>query len=109
MSEGLDIADLRKICVLENIEITLHAAKRLEQRSISIDDVLSVIADGEIIEQYPDDYPYPSCLILGMTVGQIYLHAVVGSDLRTIWIITAYHPDLDKWEQDLRTRKGERS
>ena len=20
---------------------------------------------GEIIEQYPDDYPYPSCLILG--------------------------------------------
>ena len=50
MLVGSDIADLRKICIIENVEITMHAAKRLEQRSISIDDVLSAIADGEIIE-----------------------------------------------------------
>ena len=24
--------------------------------------------NGEIIEQYPDDYPYPSCLILGVSI-----------------------------------------
>ena len=33
----LNIEDLRKICCLENIEITLHAAKRLEQRGIKME------------------------------------------------------------------------
>lgn len=103
--EGLEIGDLRKICVPENIEITLHAAKRLEQRNISISDVISCILDGEIIEQYLDDYPHPSCLILGFSVKQKNIHVVVGSNLETIWVITAYYPDLNKWEQDFRIRK----
>lgn len=101
----LKIEELRKICVPENIEITLHVAKRLEQRNISINDVIFCIHEGEIIEQNPDDYPYPSCLILGLSVKKKYIHVVVGSDLKTLWIITAYYPDLNKWKQDLRTRK----
>ena len=64
MSE-LDILELRKLCTPQNIRITLHAAKRLEQRGIFLSDVIACIMNGEIIEQYPDDYPYPSCLILG--------------------------------------------
>ncbi len=39
----LEILELQKLCVPENIEITLHAAKRLEQRNISINDVISCI------------------------------------------------------------------
>lgn len=101
----LDINDLRKICLPENIEITMHAAKRLEQRGILVKDVLSCIHNGEIIEQYPDDYPYPSCLILGMTIAGKYIHVVVGSNMQTIWIVTAYYPDNSKWEDDYKTRK----
>lgn len=52
-----------------------------------------------------DDYPYPSCLILGFSVNEKNIHVVIGSNMETIWIITAYYPDLDKWEQDFRTRK----
>lgn len=37
----LNIEKLRIICSIENIEITLHAAKRLEQRGISIADIKS--------------------------------------------------------------------
>ena len=103
----LKIEDLRKICVPENFEITMHAAKRLEQRNISINDIISCIHEGEIIEQYPDDYPFPSCLILGFSVKQKYIHVVIGSNLQTLWVITAYYPDLNKWEQDLRVRKEE--
>lgn len=101
----LNILDIQKICIPENIEITLHAAKRLEQRRISINDVISCIKSGEIIEQYPDDYPFPSCLILGASLKKIMLHAVVGSDLQTLWIVTAYFPDPLKWDEDLKTRK----
>ena len=58
---ALDILELRKLCIPKNIRITLHAAKRLEQRRIFLKDVIACIMNGEIIEQYPDDYPYPSC------------------------------------------------
>ncbi len=101
----LNISELRKLCILKNIEITLHAAKRLEQRGISINDVISCILHGEIIEQYPTDYPYPSCLVLGVSVNNSFMHVVVGSNLETLWIITAYYPSPDTWEPDLKTRK----
>ena len=101
----LNIEELRRICSPENIEITLHAAKRLGQRGIFIKDIIFCIQNGEIIEQYPDDYPYPSCLILGVSIGKQYLHVVVGSNLETLWIVTAYFPSLQKWESDFKTRK----
>lgn len=101
----LDIDKLRKINTLENIEITMHAAKRLEQRGIYINDIINCIKSGEIIEQYPSDYPYPSCLILGFSVLDKILHVVIGSDYTTLWIVTAYYPDSSKWEDDFKTRK----
>ena len=101
----LNIDELRKICIPENIELTMHAAKRLEQRGISINDVMSCIMSGEIIEQYPTDYPYPSCLILGITVNSKFLHTVIGSNLSQLWIVTAYYPDINKWSADFKTRK----
>lgn len=70
-----------------------------------INDILACIRNGEIIEQYPDDYPYPSCLVLGFSLKQRFLHVVVGSDLNTIWIITAYYPDKNKWENNFKIRK----
>lgn len=101
----LDINVLRKICIPENIELTMHAAKRLEHRGISIDDVINCIMQGEIIEQYPTDYPYPSCLILGLSVNDQFLHVVIGSNQSQIWIVTAYYPDANKWSEDFRVRK----
>lgn len=53
----LTIDELRGLCTPDNIYLTLHASKRLEQRGILIDDVISCIMTGEIIEEYPNDYP----------------------------------------------------
>lgn len=101
----LNITTLRKLGVPENLEITVHAAKRLAQRNISVNDIISCIQSGEIIEYYPDDYPYPSCLILGASARKLPMHIVIGSNLKTIWIITAYYPDQTIWESDLKSRK----
>lgn len=68
-------------------------------------DIISCIQNGEIIEHYPDDYPYPSCLILGLSSKQKYLHTVIGSNMQTLWIITAYFPNPQKWKDDFKTRK----
>ena len=71
-----------------------------------INDVESCLQTGEIIENYPDDLPHPSCLIFGRTKENKILHIVVGSDSTTLFFITAYFPNTDKFEKDLKTRKG---
>lgn len=60
---------------------------------------------GEIIEEYPEDYPYCSYLILGLSIKKQYLHVVCGIGNSRLWIITAYFPSIDKWEPDCKTRK----
>lgn len=103
----LNLDELQKINTPENIVITIHAAKRLEQRGISLHEVMNCIQSGEIIEQYPEDYPYPSCLILGNLTTNRPLHAVIGANGNQLWIITAYYPSSEKWLGDLKTRKEE--
>jgi len=51
----------------------LHATQRMFQRGISVDDVRHVVEGGHVSEDYPDDQPYPSCL-LGLVSGAPYTH-----------------------------------
>lgn len=97
----LDIQEVRALCRDETIMMTQHVVKRCQERGISYDGIKAAITSGEIIEQYPDDYPYPSCLIL----GNAPLHVVVGVGQAMLWVITAYKPETDKWAADYRTRK----
>ena len=101
----MDIESIRNLYTEDAIRITMHAAKRLEKRGISVDDVISCVKNGKIIEKYPDDYPYPSCLILGYTVNNQDLHVVLGISDEMLIIITAYYPVEDKWETDFEKRK----
>lgn len=101
----IDIGFLRKLNRPEQIAITEHARQRLVERGITVNDVIKCIAEGEIIKQYEDDKPFPSCLILGMAVDDRYIHVVVSHDDEFIYLITAYHPDNQTWEPDFKTRK----
>ncbi len=63
----LDIENLRKLAKDDNkVFIAQHAMQRFRERGIKYSDVINCIIVGEIIEQYPNDYPTPSCLILGI-------------------------------------------
>lgn len=78
---------------------------RLLQRGISTRDVEKALVNGEIIEEYPADYPYPSCLILGITFKKRFVHIVCGISEEEVWIITAYYPNIMEWKEDLKTRR----
>jgi hypothetical protein len=56
--KGLDV-------VSEKIVFRVHAIQRMYQRSITAQEVHTVIQTGEAIEDYPNDVPYPSRLLLG--------------------------------------------
>ena len=60
----MDIEKLRILCNNKRLIITQHCIKRMMERSIELTEIKQAIAEGEVIEDYPDDYPYLSCLIL---------------------------------------------
>ena len=84
-----------------------HCLVRLAERNISQDEALEVILDGEVIEDYPDDEPYPSCLMFKEVNGRP-LHLVVALDLddNFAYVITVYEPSLDEFKPDYRTRRN---
>ena len=83
----------------------VHAVERMFQRDISEGEVQDIVLLGEIIEEYIDDRPYPSFLSLGY-VGTRAIHVVFAKDDKENYIIiTAYEPDMTKWENDYKTRK----
>jgi len=98
------IENFKSINNLSNMVITQHSRKRFAERGINVNDVRDVINSGEIIEQYPEDFPFPSCLIFGYS-GDRPLHVVASIDEGIMYIISAYIPSEEKWESDLKTRK----
>ena len=101
----LNLEILRTLCRERKIKWSMHSLKRMRERKINSADYRNCILTGEIIEQYPDDRPLPSCLISGYSVNNSHLHDVVGSDNNYIYAITTYYPSLFEWENDYKTRK----
>lgn len=106
MSEDLlKIEIIKEYIAKRKIDWTKHCLNRLNQRDILISDVKKAINNGKIIEYYYDDYPYPSCLIYGYNVNNKILHIVCGMSEDTVHMITAYYPNIEKWEEDMKTRR----
>ena len=103
--EKLNIDKIKQLIRDEKIRWTNHVMVRLLQRNINQSDIENAILNGEIIEEYENDYPYPSFLVYGINLNNEVLHIVCGSNGEELWIITAYYPDNIEWENDMKTRK----
>ena len=101
----IDIKMIKQLVKDKKIRWTNHVIIRLLQRNINQKDVENALINGEIIEEYENDYPYPSCLVFGINLNNDVLHIVCGSNDEELWIITAYYPDKKEWEDDMKTRK----
>lgn len=99
------IRTIRQRCASRKMQWTNHMMLRIMERGISLADVSCVLLTGEIIEVYPSDYPYPSCLVWGHGENQSCIHVVCGVGPEDLHLITAYHPDLARWENEGKTRK----
>ena len=93
----IEIHNLQKYFLEDKVFVSEHAAERFRQRGIRIADIRNAVNVGEIIEQYPNDYPYPSCLVLGKNISEEIIHTVLSDEGNSSRIITAYFPDSDKW------------
>ena len=101
----IDIINLRKYFENDNVLISDHVAMRFRQRGLKVKDIRCAVNNGEIIEQYPEDFPFPSCLILGKAADEKIIHVVMSDEGSASRIITAYFPDHNNWDETYSVRK----
>lgn len=107
MPEHLDrIMHKNKFPPFERLTFRIHALQQMFRRHITETDIRELIDLGVIIEDYPDDTPYPSCLVSGIANNRP-LHVVLAYnkvDHEAI-VITAYEPDPSMWTDTFTRRK----
>jgi len=101
-----EITDIINAITEKKIKISDHADEEAETDELKFDEVYYSVLQGEIIESYPEDKPYPSCLIFGRSFIGDPIHSVWGYNEETKWvvIITVYRPDPELWI-DFRKRR----
>jgi hypothetical protein len=81
------------------LRITNHADEEAQADKLNFDEIFFSILQGEIIEDYPRDKPFPSCLIYGDTFTGEPIHTVWAYNENNQWavLITVYRPDPSRW------------
>ena len=95
----------------ERIRVTDHADEEAQADELTFDGILVSVFQGEIIEEYPTDYPLPSCLVFGETFAGEPVHSVWAYNERTDWavLITVYRPDPQRWIEWRKRRASDDS
>lgn len=103
---AFDFEAFKKALTSDAFDWKKHALQRVDQRHLRQDQVVKALLKGEIIEDYPSDYPLPRALVLAR-IGRMPFHAVVAYDKERDfgYIVTVYLPDLDHFLADHKTRK----
>ena len=94
-------------CVRQRkIRWTYHVNMRLRGRHVPREAILDSVDAYELVESYPDDKYLPSYLVYSEHQDGVF-HALFATDVRddNVRVVTAYSPDPEKWEEDLRTRR----
>lgn len=101
------IARVRE-CAAQRVLFLPHAIRQMTRpdRMITSAEVLRIIGQGEVIEDYPKDARGHSCLIMGIGLGDRPVHVVCSPKENYLAIITAYLPSPLEWEADFKTRKS---
>ena len=103
------IAQIRE-CLDNLLRFTTHAKEEMVGEifgEITEGETIQVLENGKIIEQYPEDRPFPSCLVYGKTRKGRPLHVVCAlvAEEKILVIITVYEPDPTLWVDFQRRKK----
>lgn len=85
---------------------THHVNMRLKGRYISRIAILDSVDRYEVIESYPKDKYFPSYLVRSKYEDFVF-HILFAADVEdgNVRIVTAYFPNPDEWEDDLKRRR----
>lgn len=105
----MDIEDIKKKIWAGQYTISFSHTEKIRLRRITLAEIEQAVLNGNIIEPYPHDPRGPSCLILGFSADERPLHVLCGNLAEDeLLIVTVYEPDMEEWEEDFITRRGDR-
>jgi hypothetical protein len=61
---SIDLEEIKSAVKSKNYYIRARARKRMTERHIEKEEIEKAIMKGEILEENPQDKPYPKCLIM---------------------------------------------
>ncbi len=95
----MDIGNIIDAIRDSRIRITDHADEEASDDRLRLEDIYFSVMHGEVIEDYPDDKPFPSCLIMGRDFSGEPIHSVWAYNQENRWtvLITVYRPDPERW------------
>ena len=81
------------------IRITDHADEEAVNDGLQFDEIYFSVMHGDVIEDYPDDKPYSSCLVFGKNFKGEPIHSVWAYNEENQWtvLITVYRPNPKSW------------
>lgn len=102
----MDISEIIDAINAKRIRITDHADEEAQADNLKYEEIYFTALHGEIIENYPEDKPYPSCLIFGEISSGDPIHSVWAYNEESKWtvLIAVYRPDPSLWI-DYKIRK----
>lgn len=83
------------VMILEMVEFTDHAVRKIEQRGLSKAKILTVLAKPEYV--YPS---YSGRMIAYRKIGKLYLAVIYKTEFENTIVLTAH------WEKGFRPKKG---
>ncbi len=90
------------------LRISEHGYDELAEDSLSAKEILRGIADALVVEEYPDYQKGPCILLLQKDDSGVPIHVVwgipKGHDKPAV-LITAYRPDLERWDESFMRRQ----
>lgn len=99
---------VRQLLREEHVHISEHGYDELADDGLTVREVITGVTDAVVVEEYPD-YPKGPCILLLQKDKD-------GKPVHVVWgipkgynkpavLVTAYRPDLDRWDQDFMKRR----
>ena len=104
--DSFNLSKVRNEMRVGKVTFRVHAIRRMFERGVTEEDVRLVLRNGEVIGDYPDDTPYPSCLMLGWCNDRpVHVVAASNHDEKETIVVTVYEPDPAKWDTAFRSKR----
>ena len=93
----MDLAEIKEAIQTGRVRITDHAYEEANADRLKFDEIYFSVLNGAVIEQYQDDWPFPSILVFGQSFAGNPIHSVWAYNQKNQWavLVTVYRPDPD--------------